>query len=245
MMSAAHRVIVLGPTYRDRFSKAWRRSDLVWSPNLVDVERFRSIPADSRPPWLASGERAVLFVGRLSAPKGIWDLLDAAPLVLARHGDARIVLCGVAENEAQEPRLRSAVKERGLSSRVTFLGSLEGRALAAAYAASAVLVAPSWTEAFPLVIPEAMAASLPVIATEVGAIPDFVHDGEDGFLVPPRDPAALADRICRVLGDDDLRRRMAERVRERAPREFDVEVGAARVRAVLREVLAGARSRRA
>jgi glycosyltransferase involved in cell wall biosynthesis len=90
-----------------------------------------------------------------------------------------------------------------------------------------------------------MAASLPVIATEVGAIPDFVHDGEDGFLVPPRDPAALADRICRVLGDDDLRRRMAERVRERAPREFDVEVGAARVRAVLREVLAGARSRRA
>jgi len=82
-----------------------------------------------------------------------------------------------------------------------------------------------------------MAAGLPIVASAVGAIPDFVTDGHDGFLVPPRDPGALADRISRVLGDEQLRRGMAERVRERAPREFAIEVGASRVAAVIRSLL--------
>jgi len=92
-----------------------------------------------------------------------------------------------------------------------------------------MIVVPSWTEAFPLVIPEAMAAGLPVIATAVGAIPDFVKDGEDGFLVVPRKPAELADGICRLLDDESLRRRISERLRERAPREFAIEIGCGKV----------------
>jgi glycosyltransferase involved in cell wall biosynthesis len=82
-----------------------------------------------------------------------------------------------------------------------------------------------------------MAAGLPVIATAVGAIPDFVRDGEDGFLVPPRDPAALADRISRLLEDEHLRWLISERVRERAPREFAIEVGSVKVASIVRSVL--------
>jgi len=103
-----------------------------------------------------------------------------------------------------------------------------------------MIVVPSWTEAFPLVIPEAMAAGLPVIATAVGAIPDFVKDGEDGFLVTPKVSSALADRICRLLGDEGLRRRISERVRARAPREFAIEVGCGKVSEVIRDVLGSA-----
>ncbi len=237
MMNAAHRVIVLGPTYRDRFAAAWHRPDLTWSPNLVDLGEFGVVPPGSPAPWLAPGERGVLFMGRLSAPKGIHELFDAIPLVLARHAEARFVLCGVAETEAQEPLLRAEVARRGCAERVTFLGSREGRDRVLAYASAAVFVSPSWTEAFPLVLPEAMAAGVPMVVTAVGAIPDFVKDGEDGYLIPPRDPAALADRIHRLLDDEPLRRRMSEHVRARAPREFGIEVGAARVRAVLRELL--------
>ncbi len=237
MMAAAQRVIVLGPTYRDRFAAAWHRPDLAWSPNLVDVEEFRALPPGSPAPWLAAGERGVLFMGRLSGPKGVYDLFAAIPAVLARHPEARFVLCGVAESEAHEPALREAVARSGWSGRVTFLGSLEGRDRVLAYASSSVFVSPSWTEAFPLVIPEAMAAGLPLVVTAVGAIPDFVRDGEDGWLVPPRDPAALADGVNLLLDDEPRRRRMSEHVRERAPREFGIEVGAARVRAVLSELL--------
>jgi glycosyltransferase involved in cell wall biosynthesis len=236
-MAAAHRVIVLGPTYQREMSRAWKRDDLAWAPNMADVASFRDPCTAAPAPWLAPGERAVLFVGRLSAPKGIYDLFDAIPRVLERHPETRFVLVGVAESDAKEPLVRAAAERRGIGARVSFLGSLEGRDKVAAYARSQMLVVPSWTEGFPLVIPEAMAAGLPVIASAVGAIPDFVGDGEDGFLVPPKAPTELAERICRLLSDEAMRRRMSARVRARAPAEFDVEVGCGKVASVLAEAL--------
>ena len=229
LMSAAHRVIVLSPTYLREMGKAWKRDDLVWVSNVADVALFRNMPANTPAPWLAPGDRAVLFVGRLSAPKGIYDLFDAIPRVIERHPEARFVLVGVAEREAMEVVVRAEAERRGIAARLTFLGPLVGRDKAAAFVTSRMIVVPSWTEAFPLVIPEAMAAGLPVIATAVGAIPDFVKDGEDGFLVVPRKPSELAERICRLLDDEGLRRRISERLRERAPREFAIEIGCGKV----------------
>jgi glycosyltransferase involved in cell wall biosynthesis len=241
MMASAHRVIALGPTYRDRFNEIWRRRDVTWSPNLVDVAAYREVARDATSPWLAAGERGVLFMGRLSRPKGILDLFDAIPAVLARHPEARFLLCGVAENDSQEPVLRAEVARRGFAERVTFLGSLEGREKLRVWVTSSVFVSPTWTEAFPLVVPEAMAAGVPLVISAVGAIPDFVRDGEDGFLVPPHDPAAVALGINRLLDDEALRSRMAAHVRERARADFDIEVGAAHVREVLEDVLAAGR----
>jgi glycosyltransferase involved in cell wall biosynthesis len=236
-MSVVQRVIVLGPTYQREMGKAWKRDDLVWAPNMADTALFRNMSADMPAPWLARGDRAVLFVGRLSAPKGIYDLFDAIPRVIGRHPEALFLLVGVAESDAMEPVIRAEAERRGIAPRITFLGSLEGRDKAAAFVTSQMIVVPSWTEAFPLVIPEAMAAGLPVVATAVGAIPDFVKDGEDGFLVAPKASPELADRICRLLGDEGLRRRISERVRARAPREFSIEVGCAKVTEVIRDVL--------
>jgi glycosyltransferase involved in cell wall biosynthesis len=240
LMSAAHRVIVLSPTYQREMGKAWKRDTLAWSPNTADVALYRDMPADTPVPWLAAGERGVLFVGRLSAPKGIHDLFYAIPRVVARHPDVRFVLVGVAESDAMETVIRAEATRLGIARHVAFLGPLDGRDKAAAFVTSQMIVVPSWTEAFPLVIPEAMAAGLPVVATAVGAIPDFVKDGEDGFLVAPKDPSTLADRICRLLADEPLRRRMADRVRKRAPREFAIEVGSAKVAAVARGLLLAA-----
>jgi glycosyltransferase involved in cell wall biosynthesis len=240
LMSAAHRVIALGPTYQREMSKAWRRDDIAWAPNMADIALFRNMPADTPAPWLAHGDRAVLFVGRLSAPKGIYDLFDAVPRVLERHPEANFVLVGVAESDAMEPVIRADAERRGIAARVTFLGSLEGRAKAAAFVTSRMIVVPSWTEGFPLVIPEAMAAGLPVIAAAVGAIPDFVKDGEDGFLIAPKNPQVLADRICRLLDDEGLRQRISERVRERAPREFAIEIGCGKVLELVNDTLASA-----
>lgn len=240
LMSAAHRVIVLGPSYQREMAKAWMRDDLVWAPNMADVELFRSVAAGAPVPWLASGDRAVLFVGRLSAPKGLYDLFDAIPRVLECHPEAKFVLVGVAENDAKEPEIRAEAGRRGITARIAFLGALEGRDKAVAFATSQMLVVPSRTEAFPLVIPEAMAAGLPVIATAVGAIPDFVKDEEDGFLIAPGDWQALSERICRLLSDENLRRRIGERVRARAPREFAIEVGCGKLAEVAKGLLANA-----
>lgn len=245
LMGAAHRVIALGPTYRDTFARAWRRDDIVWAPNVTDVGLYREAAASAAPtPWLAPGERGLLFVGRLSRPKGIWDLFDAIPAVLAGHPEARFLLCGVAETEAQEPVLRAEVARRGYAERVTFLGPLHGLEKARVWVSASVFVSPSRAEAFPLVIPETMAAGVPMVVTAVGAIPDFVKDGEDGFLVPPRDPAALAAAVNRLLDDEPLRRRMAEHVLQRARDEFDVEMCAARVRETIASLLPPGRAAR-
>ncbi len=237
LMSVAHRVIVLGPTYQQEMGRAWKRDDLAWAPNMADIALFRSMSADMPAPWLAPGDRAVLFVGRLSAPKGIYDLFDAIPSVIERHPEARFVLVGVAESDAMEPVIRAEAERRGIAPRITFLGSLVGRDKAAVYVTSQMIVVPSWTEGFPLVIPEAMAAGLPVIATAVGAIPDFVKDGEDGFLVTPKNPSVLAQRICRLLEDEGMRRRISERVRARAPREFAIDTGCAKVIEAIKDAL--------
>ena len=239
LMLAAHRVIVLGPTYQREMGNAWRRDDVAWAPNMADVALFRDMPADTPAPWLAPGDKAVLFVGRLSAPKGIFDLFDAIPRVLERHPEANFVLVGVAERDELEPVIRADARRRGIASRVTFLGSLEGREKAAAFVTSKMIVVPSWTEAFPLVIPEAMAAGLPVIATSVGAIPDFVKDGEDGFLIAAKNPGMLAESICRLLDDEGLRQRISRRVRDRASREFAIEAGCGKVAELARGLLAG------
>ena len=238
LMLAAHRVIVLGPTYQREMGKAWRRDDVAWAPNMADIALFRDMPADTPSAWLGPGNKAVLFVGRLSAPKGIFDLFDAIPRVLARHPEAKFVLVGVAERDELEAVIRADAARRGIASRVTFLGSLEGREKAAAFVTSKMIVVPSWTEAFPLVIPEAMAAGLPVIATIVGAIPDFVKDGEDGFLVAARNPRMLAESICRLLDDEGLRQRMSRRVCGRASREFAIETGCGKVAELAKGLLA-------
>ena len=120
--AAAHHVIVLGPTYRREMGEAWHRDDARLVTQRGRRRRsFATCPPAEPAPWLAPGERAVLFVGRLSAPKGIFDLFDAIPRVIERHPEARFVLVGVAENDAREPMLRAEAERRGITSRVTFL----------------------------------------------------------------------------------------------------------------------------
>ncbi|HEX7952573.1 MAG TPA: glycosyltransferase [Burkholderiales bacterium] len=237
LMAAAHRVIVLSPTYQQEMSKAWKRNDVSWAPNMVDIALFDNVSRSKAVPWLEHGDRATLFVGRLSAPKGVFDLFDAIPQVIERHPEARFVLVGVAESEEMEDVVRAQAERRGIASHVAFLGALAGADKVFAYATSEIMVVPSWTEGFPLVIPEAMAAGLPVIATAVGAIPDFVKDGYDGFLVAPGNCRALAERICRLMDDEDLRRRIGQRARLRAAREFAIEVGCSKVAEVAKCLL--------
>jgi glycosyltransferase involved in cell wall biosynthesis len=236
LMRAAHRIIVLGPTYQREMGAAWGRDDIEWAPNVVDLDSL-SLSEPHPPSRLAPDELGVIFVGRLSEPKGIWDLLDAVPMVISRAPQVRFILVGVAEDVAKEKILRDEVKRRNLSEYVVFLGSLEGKEKARAYLSASLIVVPSWTEAFPLVIPEAMAAGLPIVATAVGAIPDFITDGEDGFLIPPRNPSILAARIIQLVEDAELRNKISARVRTRSAREFAIDVGCARVAGVVKEVL--------
>lgn len=159
-------------------------------PSGVDVPDAVGEPAE--PP-------EVLFAGRLSAEKGILDLVAAA------NGDVKLTVAG-------DGPLRDRVPQA--------LGFVPHDQLGPLYERAAVVAVPSHREGFGVVCAEAMAHGRPVVAGAVGGLLDLVVDGETGLLVQPRDVPALRAALERLLGDAELRRRLGENARRRAREHF-------------------------
>lgn len=171
-------------------------------PNGVRPEFF----GDLEPPVRAPGKALrLLYVGRLAPQKNVARLLTAMAGI---SGDVELVIVGDGD---ERPRLEARVRELGLEN-VTMVGAQRDQELVAWYRWADAFVLPSDKEGMPLVILEAMAAGLPIIATDVAGVRDTV--GEDGVLVKP-EPSALADGIKRVAGDPELRAELARRSRSR------------------------------
>jgi glycosyltransferase involved in cell wall biosynthesis len=150
----------------------------------------------------------LLFVGRLVAEKGIAYLLEATSLLVAQGEAVELHIVGTG---ALESDLRCTAQALNITERVIFHGFVpHGEALRQIYRESDVFILPSLQDQQPKVLLEAMSQSVPVIATKVGGIPFAVHDGENGLLVPPAQPEAIAAAVRRVLSDGELRRRLVK-----------------------------------
>jgi glycosyltransferase involved in cell wall biosynthesis len=150
-------------------------------------------------------------VGRLSRQKAPLDLLAAFAALSRAHADAELVLVG---DGPQRAEVEHAVAAAGLGGRVHLLGLR--RDVPAILRALDVFALSSRWEGLPRVVPQAMAAGLPVVATRVGAVEDAVREGETGVLVPPGDPETLAARLLELARDPVRARAMGERAREQA-----------------------------
>jgi glycosyltransferase involved in cell wall biosynthesis len=162
----------------------------------------------------AARDPVVLFVGRFSDVKGIAELVAAIPLVSARAPHARFVVAGgLPENPKAEARWRRRFAALGDAVEVT--GWLDRDALEARYREALVVVAPSWHETFGFAVAEAMARGIAVVASSTGGLSDLVDDGS-GVLVPPRDVAALAAALIRLLDDPDAARALGRAAAQKA-----------------------------
>ena len=145
---------------------------------------------------------ALGVAGRLTAQKALGDTLEA----LARVPDVALLVLGDGPERAE---LERRAGELGLADRVRFLGAgTRDDVIALFRAVDAALLTSAW-ENLPHTLLEALATGTPVIATAVGGIPEVVRDGENGLLVPPRDIAAIASAIDRLVHDDALRASLA------------------------------------
>jgi glycosyltransferase involved in cell wall biosynthesis len=181
------------------------------------------------------GENVILFVGQLRYYKGLDTLIEAmsqvskATLIIAGDGPLRTTL------KAQVIRLN-------LQERIHFAGRVSDEDLPAFFQAANCFVLPSNSkaEAFGIVLLEAMAASLPLISTELGTGTSFVNShGRTGFVVPPKDPLALAEAINTLIADRSLRQQFAQAALTRVKEEFSQEVMVNNVMRVYDEVLNG------
>jgi glycosyltransferase involved in cell wall biosynthesis len=167
------------------------------------------------------GERLILSVGRLSREKGHVDLIEALGELRRLNAGLDFKLIIVGEGP-ERVRVESAASAAGVSDRIVFAGhSSEVRAF---YELADVLALPSHSEGSPLVLLEAMAAGLPVVATRVGGVPEIVNDGESALLVAPRDARAMAAALERVLTDEACARALAANASSRAASHFSPEL---------------------
>jgi glycosyltransferase involved in cell wall biosynthesis len=209
-------------------------------PHGVDTGRFRPAEPAER---AALRERLGLpegilaaWTGRLLRGKGLETLLEA----LARLGgdvpDLRVVLVGSGEGQALsvEDDLRRRAAESDLAGRVVFAGRLEG--VEHALRASDLFAFPSVFEGLGISLVEAAACGLPAVASRTGGIVDVVDDGRSGLLVPPADPAALAEGLRALATDADRRAALGREARRVALARFDERDAVDRYRAVFRGV---------
>jgi colanic acid/amylovoran biosynthesis glycosyltransferase len=191
----------------------------------VDTDFFR--PRESPP---AERPFSLLCVGTLHEVKGQGYLVEACRLLMRAGVDVSCTFVGDGPDRAA---LTRQVAAAGLEGRVAFAGRRTRAELAKLLPSAHVLVAPSVPtregkrEGIPVVLMEAMASGVPVVASGISGIPELVEGEETGLLVPPRDAGALARALQRLRDDPALRARLAHAAREKVVREFDVRANAA------------------
>jgi glycosyltransferase involved in cell wall biosynthesis len=204
--------------------------------NGLDLARFAHAAPDR-------GATEVLAVGRLIEKKGFHILIEAIRLL---REAGRGVACRIVGDGDEAGPLAAQIAANGLGDLVRLDGPKPQAEVMRAMRAAAVLACPCIVgrdgnrDGLPTVLLEAMALGTPCVATDVTGIPELVRDGETGLCVPEGDPVALAGALARMLDDPALRLRLSRAGRALIEQEFDIQLNAARLRAVFAQAAAAA-----
>lgn len=192
---------------------AWATRIGVSADRVLPVVSATIAPdAAARPPPAVSTnplQIRLLYVGRIASEKGLRDLLEAVAKLRDEGLDFRLTIVGWS-GHGELARLQSQAEALDIAGHLVFAGHVpHGEPLYQYYRSSDVFVLPSWIEGTPRVLVEAMTFGLPIVATDVGGIPDVVASGRNGLLVPPHSPGELAQAIRRLAEDPTMRRKIS------------------------------------
>jgi glycosyltransferase involved in cell wall biosynthesis len=200
----------------------------------LDVSQFNF----TLPRSVETGGPLILSVARLVEKKGVGDLIAAAD-ILRRRG--RVFQVEIIGSGPQRESLKAQAKRLGLAARVRLAGSQAHDVVCLAYQRASIFVLPCVIapngdrDGIPNVLLEAMASGVPVVSTPVSGIPELVESAVNGLLVPPNDPAALAEAIDKLLASSELRENLARAARARIESSFSLDTGAEKLLALFGE----------
>jgi colanic acid/amylovoran biosynthesis glycosyltransferase len=178
--------------------------------------------------------KQILYIGRLSAAKGVPILLQALAKVVVTHPDATLTIVG---DGPDRQTLETLARELEITSYLKFVGYQSQDAVCNYLQNSDVFILPSFAEGLPVVLMEALATGVPVIATAIAAVSELVENGLNGYVVPPGAVEPLAQRLDELLRNPELRQRFGLAGRQRVEQEFNLYTEVARLRDILSATL--------
>lgn len=174
---------------------------------------------------------------RVRPLKNVLGMIKAFALVVQDFPDAQLRIAGAAEAAYLETCKRQA-EAAGIKDKVSFLGNISIKDVQLELSKANCLVVPSFQENAPLNIAEAMAAGVPVVAANVGGIPEMVRDGKTGLLVDPYDTSGIAEAVSKIISDRKLAESMGQRAKESAAERFRASAVCKKTLQAYRDVLA-------
>ncbi|MBI4670394.1 MAG: glycosyltransferase family 4 protein [Chloroflexi bacterium] len=217
---------------------------IVVMPSGIDVNEFAPGPRDETlldELHIPRDAPVITLLARFQPVKGHEIFLQAARAILNSFPETRFLLVGdnafaTAEGDAYKRAMLDLIaRDECLRTRVVIAGFR--RDIPRLLHATDVLVCPSLFETYGMANLEAMACGVPVVSTNIGGPAETVVDGETGFLVPPRDVAAIAARVCQLLTDGELRQRLGAQARQRVLENYTLEKNVARLQDVYRDAM--------
>lgn len=225
MLDRAARIIVLSSQWQALLEGVTENARITKIPNFI-------LEMQHAPAMCEREKNSLLFLGRLSAEKGFFDLLEAAARV-KRHVPDFKLRCG---GEGDIDKVRTRIRELEIEDSVELLGWVGDEERLRLLEGTALFVLPSYVEGVPMGILEAMAAGVPVISTTVGGIPDVIDRGVDGLLLEPGDVGALADAIVLLLENAGMRAAMGVAARQKIAAGFSADKVLPQLEAIYRSL---------
>ena len=184
---------------------------------------------------ISSQDLNILFFSNLLPEKGLMNLLLAFVALQPEFPNIRLHVCGASFDSKEDLKIKSFIDQHDLGHKVCMAGPCYGERKYTIFSESDIFVFPSYfeEECMPLVILEAMSAQLPIVATRIGAIPEMISDGTDGFLVSPRDQDQLQERIETLILNPGLREKMGHEAYKKFITHYEPSIFEKKMRSVL------------
>ncbi|MFC1655424.1 glycosyltransferase family 4 protein [Patescibacteria group bacterium] len=234
-VSESNRKLMLNlfPQLKNRITSIHNGIDVTWfESQLLSFNENKRNEYREKTFNVAEDIKVILTVAELHERKGVNYLIKAMPFIVKKEENCHLVIAG---SGGEREELETLVKKEGVMDHVTFLGFKKD--IPHLMKASDVFVLPSIKEAFGLVILEAMAAELPIVASDVGGIPEIIKNGENGTLVPPHDEEKLAKAIVKLMADPNLIEKYVTTGFETLKKTFDAKMMAKNTEAIYDKVL--------
>ena len=201
-------------------------------PNFINPDRYQeALSQGSAQRWKTDDEKLLVHISNFRPVKRVLDVVD----IFHRVHEAvpsRLLMVG---DGPDRPKVEQRCRELGICGAITFIGNVP--LVEEALVGADLFLLPSETESFGLAALEALSCKVPVIATDVGGLPEVIRDGENGFLFPVGDVDSMANAAIKVLRNDDLQRRLGEAGRSWAIEQFNESTIVEKYRRIYRLVL--------